>query len=452
MVFSYLSADKSKGFRIHFIGIGGISMSALAKFCLAEGIKVSGSDKKNSEIISELICLGAKIYLKHSAKNVCGASAVVYTSALKSDNPEIIRAKKLRIPILSRAEFLGEIIKNYKCSIGIAGSHGKTTTTAMLTEILVLAGLDPTAFIGGEHHDFGNFRKGKEQFAVLEACEYKKNFLLLKPTIPVVLNIDDDHMDCYQSSADMDNAFSEFLKGNISVVNADDDRAIKLADMLSVTYGINSSAVYTAKRIIKTDVGYSFTAYKCFRKLGRINLKVPGKHNVYNALASIAVADIIGVDFHNIKTALDTFLGVKRRNENIGNILDKNAVCDYAHHPSEIKAFLNSIDLSNSIIVFQPHTFSRTAKLMEDFLRELLIPSPTIIYKTYPAREKYNKKGCYKTLYKKLKGARKSEVYCASNVIALLRIIKKLKSYSNVYFIGAGDIYEIAKNIASKNK
>ena len=444
MNFSFTNFKNKQNTNIHFVGIGGISMSALAKYCLLNGFKVSGSDKNLSSITEELSSLGAKIYKGHSFSNVIFADVVVYTSAVDSFNPEIDYALKHNIMLVSRAEFLGEIIKGAKFSVGVSGSHGKTTATAMITDVLTKSGLNPTAFIGGQHLEYGNFKSGSKNCIVAEACEYKKNFLHLKSSVPVVLNVDDDHLDSYGNMEEMEKAFSEFIKGYISVINADDKRALKISDILSVTFAIKNSATFTAKEIRKIGEGYSFNAYKCNKKLGRINLKVKGKHNIYNALAALAVGDISGVLFKDVKQALESFKGVKRRNEKIGKVYSLNAVCDYAHHPKEILAFTDK-KVKNQITVFQPHTYSRTEKLIDSFVESLSGQSCVIIYKTYPAREKYSYSGSAKILYKKLKKARNKNTFYRSTVRGLKGLLKKLNSsYTDVYFLGAGDIYDVA--------
>ncbi len=446
MNFLFSNLNIKRNARLHFIGIGGISMSALAKFCTLEGFCVSGSDKNFSGISSELINMGVKIYKGHFPENVLGKDAVIYTSAIDELNPELVYAKERGILVIKRAELLGEILRQAKYSIGVAGSHGKTTATSMITDVLTEAGLNPTAFIGGHHLKYGNFKYGLKNCVVAEACEYKKNFLYLKPSVPVVLNLDDDHLDSYKGMQDLERAFSEFIKGYISVVNADDERALKISDVLSVTFGIKNSATYTAREIRKNGLGYSFNLYKCNNKLGRIKLKIKGKHNIYNALAAAAVGDISGADFRQIKSALEKFSGVKRRNEFLGEIFSMPAICDYAHHPKEITAFSDN-EVKREITVFQPHTYSRTEKLMDDFVKSLAEQRCVIIYKTYPAREKYSKKASAKALYKRLKRVRARDTYYSSNPLKLKLLLKKLSlRYNKVYFLGAGDIYDVCKN------
>ena len=424
--------------KIHFIGAGGVSMSGLMKWCIYSGITISGSDKVRSEETDVLEKLGAKIYIGHSAENLGDAEAVVYTSAVADNNEELVAAKKRGLPVIKRSELLGEILAQYPRSVGVAGSHGKTTVTAMLWEILETAGEAPAVFLGGEYGERGNFCAGgkgdggngdngsgsgggatkngriadgssrcaEKKFAVAEACEYKSNFLDLKPYIRIILNVDDDHLESFGGKAAEIVAFRKFAAGGISVVNADDEGATLAAGENSATFGIENSATFTAKRVRRREgaAGYSFTAYEYGRKLGRITLKVSGRHNVYNALAALAAARLCGVSFAAIKTALSAFSGVKRRNEEIGEIFGLKVYADYAHHPSEIKATLIAKrELGRSpIVVFQPHTYSRTRLLKGEFIEALGGEPRLIIYKTYPAREEYEKEGDAKTLYGEL--------------------------------------------------
>lgn len=420
--------------KIHFIGAGGVSMSGLMKWCLYSGITISGSDKARSEETDILEKLGAKIYIGHSAENLGDAEAVVYTSAVADENAELVAAKERGLPVIKRSELLGEILALYPRSVGVSGSHGKTTVTAMLWEILETAGEAPAVFLGGEYGERGNFCAGGsgngsgnggrvtkngsiagrdglgagKKFAVAEACEYKSNFLDLKPYIRIILNVDDDHLESFGGKAAEIAAFRKFAAGGISVVNADDEGATLAAGENSATFGINCPAIFTAKRVRRREgaTGYSFTAYEYGRRLGRITLKASGRHNVYNALAALAAARLCGVSFSAIKTALSAFSGVKRRNEEIGEIFGLKVYADYAHHPSEIKATLAAKrELGRSpIVVFQPHTYSRTRLLKGEFIEVLGGEPRLIIYKTYPAREEYEEEGDAKTLYGELFG------------------------------------------------
>ncbi|MBE5734249.1 MAG: UDP-N-acetylmuramate--L-alanine ligase [Clostridiales bacterium] len=435
--------------KVHFIGIGGAGMCGLALHLLAKGIGVSGSDACLSETTEHLKSMGAEVFYKHTAKNVKGADMVVYSSAINDDNPELLQAKKQKIPTLKRSQLLGEFIKQFKKSVAISGSHGKTTATAMIANVLKEASLSPSVFLGGESVDFGNYLSGDDNLVVLEACEYKRNFLDLNPNIAVVLNVDHDHPDSYKTIDEQFFAFSEFIKNKIAVVNADDEHASKLFNSACVSFGIQNVATYTAKKVKAKNGKYSFTACVYGSPLGKINLSVLGKHNVYNALATIAVAHLLGVPFSAVKKGLETFKGVKRRLEFLGTRDKCNFYADYAHHPNEIIATLKCFfeAYGEAGVVFQPHTYSRTKALMEDFVGALKGVSDCVIYKTYSAREKVDENASAKALYENLISKSANNLVYAKSVEELENAVQNLsKKYKNILFLGAGDIYQIAKS------
>lgn len=460
--------------KIHFIGIGGISVGALAEYCLSLGIKVTGSDINKNSIISKLEKLGAIIHIGHSANNLyiennvlenCNdislrnlPNLVVYSSAIKEENVELKFANKLNIKTMKRSEFLGLILSQYSCGIAISGSHGKTTTTALISDIFIMANKNPTAMVGGETENFGNLRKGDNNFVIYEACEYKKNFLNFKPNIAIVLNIDNDHLDSYKNLSEQIEVFNEFSNyANVKIVCADDKNSQSIISMSTITFGIKNNANFVAKNIIHKEDGLSFSVYAYNLKMGRITAKLKGIHNIYNLLASIAVANYCKIPFNIIKKAIENFKGVKRRNEFIGNLFNKPVVCDYAHHPTEIdaisKEYLNKKE--KILVVFQPHTYSRTEALKEDFVNTLNKFDNLIIYKTYPAREKYNIKGSAKTLYKSLlksvKNNMQKDFHYANNFLQLNNILsEKAQNIDKIIVLGAGDIYQIMKNLIKK--
>lgn len=421
-------------------------MSGLAKFCLTQGFYVSGSDKILSNELKRLSSLGAKIFIGHKAENVASVDLLVYTSAVKSTNPEIVYARKNGIPTLKRSELLGQILSLFNRTVAISGSHGKTTTTALIAETMVAAGLNPTVFLGGERETFGNFRLGGNSFAVAEACEYQRNFLDLKPNIAVILNIDNDHVDTFKTMDEATEAFSQFSKNSFSIINADDEYARKVFNSSTVTFGITNLATYTAKYIDKKE-NRSFTAYAYGKRLGRINLKIAGEYNVYNALAAIALLNELKVPFKFIQSAFRDFDGVKRRNEYLGRAFGVKCFADYAHHPTEISALLNN-KTEKTLAVFQPHTYSRTKALLKDFVFALKKADGVIIYKTYPAREKFMAEGDGKCLYEELMKDFSGEVFYAASYSALNNLLKNHAfNYRKILFIGAGDIYFIAKKL-----
>lgn len=439
----------SKNQTIYFIGIGGVSMSALAKYLTVLGFNVAGSDLFNKEL-SQLEQLGIKIYHSHKKENIKGYNVIVYSSAISEDNEELREAKKLGLTLIKRSELLGQIANGYANSIGVSGSHGKTTATAMLFRIFNCANLNPTMFLGGEDKEFGNFYYGQKNYIITEVCEYKKNLLDIPVNVSVILNIDNDHMDSYKDIPDMIETFQKFGENSLIITNADDKNCNAIQHSKTLTFGINNLANFMAKNITKNELGYSFTAYAYGKRLGRINLKVLGKHNVYNALSSIAVASFYNIAFEKQKQALESFYGVQRRNEYLGELNGLNVYADYAHHPKEIEATITAFTLNQKeyLSVFQPHTYSRTEFLMNDFIAVLSKVNDLIIYKTYSAREKYNKRGSALTLYKNLIKHGKKDVYYARNKKQLGCLIKKLnKKHDSALFLGAGDIYFVAKNM-----
>lgn len=441
--------------RIHFIGIGGVSMSALAKFCVCQNKLVSGSDKVISGETEKLKRLGIKLYLGHHASAVKYAELVVYSSAISENNEELLQAKKYNIPCVRRSEFLGEILSYYKNSIAVSGCHGKTTCTAMISQIFIEAGESPTVFLGGERMGYGNFRNGKRKVVVAEACEYKKNFLELPHTVSVVLNIDKDHLDSYDGMEDMVGCFSKFVGKTLAVINNDDINAKTMANQTTVTFGIKNPSTFMAKNVRKGKSGYSFDFYKSNVKVGKVKLSVVGKFNVMNALASLSVADLLGIDFFTAKRALESFTGVKRRSELLGKF--NNMVCygDYAHHPKELQATAVALNGFNekTLVVFQPHTYSRTKYLFNDFIAVLKKTKKLIIYKTYPAREEFDYLGSGENLALALQNEKVNCEYVNDENQLYEKIEQLSKEYSRAIFFGAGDIYDIAVSIIkSQNK
>ncbi|MBR2498513.1 MAG: UDP-N-acetylmuramate--L-alanine ligase [Clostridia bacterium] len=433
---------------VHIVGVGGVSTSSLAEYLMLNGYAVSGSDLIQNERINELVKKGLKFKLGHRARNVKGAQSVVYTSAVNRFNPEIKLAIKKNVPLVKRSELLGQIISGHKKSVAISGCHGKTTATAMLANVLTLANLNPTTFIGGEDCSLGSFNLGNGEYAVVEACEYKKNFLDIKATYSVILNIDNDHLDTFSDIDDTVKAFSDFCANSIAIINADDENCAKIYNPTTVTFGINNSAVYTAKNLKRNKTGYSFNVYAYSRPMEKINLKVIGKHNVYNALSAIAVCDIMGVNFGTIKRALENFRGVKRRAEYLGNVFGAEIFADYAHHPKEIVATLSAFseNFDRIGVIFQPHTYSRTKFLMEDFVSALKNYN-NVIYATYPAREEYDAKGDALTLYSNLKKQSKYSEYCQTPQDLLEKTKRLCLNVQSVIVMGAGDIYQIFKDV-----
>jgi UDP-N-acetylmuramate--alanine ligase len=332
--------------------------------------------------------------------------------------------------------------------VAISGSHGKTTATAMIADMFISANDNPTVFLGGDSNSFGNYRYGSNDLVIVEACEYKQNFLDLKPDVVVILNIDNDHTDYFKKEKDIVDAFKNFSKDSLLVVNADDKHIDALFNSTTVTFGIENKANFTAKNIKYNKRGYSFTVCAYDRPVGRINLSVIGKHNIYNALATFAVGQVFNVPFSYIKNSLENFSGVKRRSEFLGVYREKNIFADYAHHPNEILATLKAFEDSGKDfgVIFQPHTYSRTKSLLNDFVNNLK-NQDLIIYKTFPAREEFDKDGSETTLYEKIFKVNPSVLLAMNEDELIEKLNLLIKNKKRIVFLGAGDIYDFATKL-----
>lgn len=385
----------------HFIGIGGSGMSGLAEILLQDGFKVSGSDLKLGSACQRLESLGAVIFEGHKADNVPSeASLVVYSSAVRSDNPEIIEAKERQIPVIRRAEVLAELMR-LKFGVGVAGSHGKTTTTSMTAAILERAGLDPTVIIGGQVKSLGSGGKlGQGDFLVAETDESDRSFLLLKPSLAVVTNIDAEHLTAYESLADLENSFDQFVRSvpfyGLAVLCVDDTRVRDLAQRYhgrKVTYGLSADAQMRAQNIEHNRHCTSFDVVKNGEKIMRIDLPMLGQHMVVNCLAAISIGLELNVSTEIIQEALANFSGVKRRLEVIGEPNGVTVMSDYGHHPAEIKATLSAIRLGwgkalrKFHVIFQPHRYSRTRDCFVEFLTAFSDCDNLVVTEIYAASE-----------------------------------------------------------------
>lgn len=425
-------------------------MSALA-VCLKQiGCYVQGSDISNNTIKKDLELCGIKVFNKHNKNNIGGVDVVVYNSAIKQNNEELLEAKKKKLIILSRAELLSQIASDYKCVISIAGSHGKTTTTAMLYSCLKQAGLSPTLHIGGiiKGQQFG-FIAGKKDFFITEACEYKDSFLKLKSDIGVILNIEKEHLDYFKTFDNEIKSFQKFATNSKKLVCYKNTLILK-DDIL--TYGDENSNI-VAKNIALKNHRYSFDCFINSKFFSKIELNAVGYHNIYNSLAVIGVCYLLGIEKHFIVDGLKNFAGVKRRFEII-SLKDNYVVHDYAHHPTEIKktisTFKENIGDKKLLVVFQPHTYSRTRTLFNEFLNCFDLCDEMILVKTYPAREKYDKLGSCYTLYKSLKNKGMKCCYVANFQIGIKKILKKIKENYAVLILGAGDIDDLAYSLKDK--
>ncbi len=385
---------------VHFIGIGGISMSGLAEILLQEGFTVSGSDSKESELTRHLEELGATLYLGQRASNIKeNLSLVVYTAAISPENPELAEALSKGIPTLTRAEFLGQLMENYKDSIAVAGTHGKTTTTSMITHILLAAAKDPTVSVGGMLPVInGNIRVGKSPVFLTEACEYTNSFLHFAPKYALILNVEEDHMDFFKDLADIRHSFREFAakvpaEGCIFLNGAiphPEELTRDLAGQV-ITYGLEEGNDYFATDVVFKEGGTAtFTLMHRKDALGQLSLSVPGLHNVSNAVAAAALSMEMGLSFAAIEEGLLAFTGTDRRFQLKGKLGDITILDDYAHHPTEIAATLKtarSLKADRIVCVFQPHTYTRTKAFLKDFAQSLSLADVVVLADIYPARE-----------------------------------------------------------------
>lgn len=392
--------DFQKPLHIHFIGIGGISMSGLAEILMGEGFTVSGSDAKESPLTKSLEEKGAKIFYGQRASNIMDTTeAVVYTAAIHPDNPEFAKAKEKNLPMLTRAQLLGQIMRNYDTPIAISGTHGKTTTTSMVSHILLEGKCDPTISVGGILPAIGgNIRVGESETFVTEACEYTNSFLSFFPKISIILNIDADHLDFFKDLDDIRHSFRRFAdllpSDGTLIINADIPDYQEITKELPcrvVTYGLEQKADYQAKDITFDKYGHaSFTVYKNGRKTGSYYLRVPGMHNVSNALASIALGHLLGLTEEVIIKGLGSFTGTDRRFQYKGEVAGVTVIDDYAHHPTEIEATLHAAgNYPHQKIwcVFQPHTYTRTKALLPEFAKALTLADHVVLADIYAARE-----------------------------------------------------------------
>jgi UDP-N-acetylmuramate--alanine ligase len=386
--------------KIHFVGIGGIGMSGIAEILIDQGFRVSGSDRALSEVTEHLQSLGATIYEGHKAENLAAdVDTLVYSSAVASENPELAEAERRKIPIVRRAEMLAEVMR-LKYGIGIAGTHGKTTTTSMVSLVLLEGGFDPTVIVGGKLSGLGgtNARLGKGDFIVVEADEFDRSFLSITPTIAVLTTLETDHLDCYRDLEDIKGAFIQFANKvpfyGFIVLCLDEPALQDIMPQISkkklLTYGLTPQADIQAIEIHHKENTSTFTVTRGFDDLGQITLQIPGKHNIQNALAAIAVGLQLGVPFSKVKAGIEKFTGVYRRWEKKGEVNGIAVYDDYAHHPTECRATLSGVKSGwrrRVVCVFKPHLYSRTRDFYEEFGKAFLLADVLVLTDVYPARE-----------------------------------------------------------------
>ncbi len=439
-------------------------MSGIAEILLDQGFKVSGSDRSLSEVTERLQKLGACIFEGHRGENIAqDVDTVVYSSAVQPDNPEILEAQKRTIPIVRRAEMLAEVMR-LKYGIGIAGTHGKTTTTSMTSLVLMEGGLDPTVIVGGKLSGLGgtNARLGRGEFIVVEADEYDRSFLSITPTIAILTTLETDHLDCYRDLEDIKSAFIQFASKvpfyGFIVLCLDEPALLDILPHLSkkkiVTYGLNPQADIQAVDIRHKDNSTTYTLVRNNQELGTIMLQVPGIHNVQNSLGAITVALELGVPFKKIKDGIEKFAGVYRRWEKKGEVDNIALYDDYAHHPTECRATLSGVKSGwrrRVICVFQPHLYSRTRDFYEDFGKSFLLSDVLIVTDIYPAREEPIQGVNGELIVNAAKQYGHKDVHYIpdkKNVPTFLKSI--VKSGDIVITMGAGDIWKYGEEFLSQ--
>ena len=449
-----------KPVHVHFIGIGGISMSGLAEILLSRKFPVSGSDSHESALTDQLAAQGAVVHYPQMAENITDdIDVVVYTAAIHPDNPEFRAAQEKNLPMLTRAQLLGEIMRNYKEAINVSGTHGKTTTTSMITEILLEAHKDPTVSVGGMLKDIGgNIRVGGQETFVVEACEYTNSFLSFFPTIEVILNVEADHLDFFKDIDDIRHSFKLFAEklpeDGLLVINKDIKHSEYFTQALKcrvVTFGHEKDADYTANFISYDKFAHpSYTLFYKGEELAQVELGVTGEHNIYNSLAAVAVARSIDIPMETILRGLKRFTGTDRRFQKKGSVNGFTIIDDYAHHPQEIAATIEAAKKyphRKLWIVFQPHTYSRTAALLDDFAGALSQADEIVLADIYAAREK-NTIGISSDDLRKHMLEQNTNVYYIPKFEDIEDFLLQHVEEGDVLItMGAGDIYKVGDDL-----
>ena len=451
-----------KKYHIHFVGIGGIGMSGIAELLLNLGYKVSGSDIQSSDITENLKTLGGIIYEGHSDKHISGADVVVISSAVGASNPEVRAAEQASIPVIPRAEMLAELMR-LKYSVAIAGAHGKTSTTSIVASVLAKGGLDPTVVIGGKLKSIGtNAVLGQGDYIVADADESDGSFLKFSPTIAVVTNIDREHLDFYADLDEIKNVFLEFLDRipfyGLAVLCLDNEAIQDIIPRIKkryTTYGMNSQADYQIRDVEFKDQKSNFSVYYDGKQLGEIQLNLPGIHNVYNATASIAVAMELDIAFDHIKEALETVDGVQRRLEMKGEKNGVTVIDDYGHHPTEIKTTLQALEENwpdrRKVVVFQPHRYTRTQALFDDFTRAFYQSDLLVVLPIYSAGEKIIEGVTSQLLCEGINAHGHKEVLCVEDFKQAVTHLKKILTSGDILLtLGAGDVWKVGAEFLRK--
>ena len=457
-----INIDDSKYKNIFFIGIGGISMSALAELMLHKGYKVYGSDRTPSINTEKLEKNGATIYYEHKKEHIENMDLVIFTDAISFDNEEYMAAVKEKIDLVDRATFLGAIMKNYKNSIAVSGTHGKTTTTSMITEIIKDLDLNPTIMLGGQLKDIdGNIKIGDENLFLTEACEYKANILKYFPTTEIILNIDEDHLDYFDNIDHIIRTFKGYVDNlhadDYVILNVDDENVENLfpIDNCKVfTFGIKNDADLRAKNIDFSEDGFpTYDLYLKGKKICHVELSVLGRHNVLNSLAAIAATYVNNIPIEDAIIGLKNYKGVERRLEEKGYYKGTKIMDDYAHHPTEIKSSIHAIKNAckgKLYTIFQPHTYTRTKLLLDAFANSFDESDVIIITDIYAAREKDYGDIHSKTLRDAISDHRDNAFYISGFEDIVKFIKENIKKDDVVVTMGAGDVYKIGEMILEK--
>ena len=448
---------------VHFIGIGGISMSGLAEILLDEGFTISGSDSKESDLTKHLEARGIQIFYGQKASNIIpGIDLVVYTAAIHEDNPEFAEAKSKNLPMLSRAELLGQIMDNYENSIAVAGTHGKTTTTSMISQILLEAKTDPTITVGGILDAInGNLRVGNSEVFISEACEYTNSFLNFRPKYSIILNIEAEHLDFFKDINDIRASFRKYsantLANGATIINGEIDNYEEIVDGLPqqiITYGLNSTYDYYAENITYDEKACAiFSVMHNGTKIMDVHLNVPGKHNVSNSLAAIALCQAMNIPAEAIISGLAKFGGANRRFQYKGEIDGVTIIDDYAHHPTEIRATLTAAanyPHKRLVLVFQPHTYSRTKAFLNDFADVLSMADVVVLADIYAAREQNTYGISSKDILNLLKEKGTDAYYFPTFDEIEKFLLKNCINGDLLITMGAGNVVEIGENLLGK--
>ncbi|MEO8168668.1 MAG: UDP-N-acetylmuramate--L-alanine ligase [bacterium] len=451
--------------KLHFVGIGGIGMSGIAEILMDQGFSITGSDKAASDNTERMQELGAKVSIGHDAKNLdSDVDVLVYSSALALDNPEIAEAMQRQIPVIRRAEMLAEVMR-LKYGIGIAGTHGKTTTTSMVSLVLMEGGVDPTVIVGGRLHGLAgsNARLGQGDFIVVEADEFDRSFLSITPTIAVLTTLETDHLDCYRDLDDIKSAFIQFASKvpfyGFVVLCLDEPALQNIMPKIKkkiITYGLNGQADLQAVDIRHKENTSSFVILRGGKELGEVTIQIPGNHNIQNALAAIAVGLELNVPFDKVKAGIEKFTGVFRRWEVKANVNGVMVVDDYAHHPTEISVTLAGVKAGwrrRVVCVFQPHLYSRTRDFYEDFGRSFFNADVLVLTDIYPAREEPIQGITGELIANTAKEFGHKQVHYVADKKQVPEFLMKIKQPGDIIItMGAGDIWKFGEEFIKQLK